>query len=352
MFISSSDYKQHLKALIDNEEGELRVAVAFWGKGAVEHIHPNDKRPIRMICNLLSGGTNPKVIEDLWERAKGEPDIVKIGQCDRLHAKVILGSQQALIGSANLSSNGLSMEDDEAANWIEAGIMTTDMGELNGLGDWFEELWLSNDVRPINAQDLLAAKEAWKRRRGTRTNPNVDTSKSFSLEQWSTPQLKDRPVYMMIYRTDLSPAGSEALESAQEELNASKPSSSLPDYLNAFERWDHFPKGHPGQTIELILVYWEQGRKPVCEGVGRSLNLRRDFRHANGRPSWIDLSASSPTLLQQPFGEKEKRALTRCIADCIEDIWKAAEVKDRYGRVVPLSEVARIINDVSTRHRQ
>jgi hypothetical protein len=347
MFVSSSDYKQHLKTLVDNEEGELRVAVAFWGKGAVEHIHPNDKRPIRMICNLLSGGTNPKVIEDLWERAKADPYTVKIGQCDRLHAKVILGSHQALIGSANLSSNGLSMEDDEVANWIEAGIMTTDIEELTGLGDWFEKLWSSDNVRPISAQDLSDAREAWKRRRGVRTNPNVDASKSFSLEQWSASQLRDRPVYMMIYRTELSPAGSDALKSEQEKLNASKPSSSQSDDLNAFERWNHFPKDHPGQTTELVFVYWEQGSKPVCEGVGRSLNLRRDFRHANGQPSWIDLSVSSSTLLQQSFSEKEQRALTRCIAGSIEKIWKAAEVKDRYGRVVPLFEVAHIVNNAS-----
>ena len=48
MFVSSSDYMQHLKALIDNEEGELRVAVAFWGKGAVEYVH---RRVVSLIVN-------------------------------------------------------------------------------------------------------------------------------------------------------------------------------------------------------------------------------------------------------------------------------------------------------------
>jgi hypothetical protein len=345
MFVSSSMYKHELKKLVETEGGELRVAVAFWGKGAVDHIHPDDTRPLRVICNLLSGGTNPKVIEALWERAKANPDTVKIAQCDNLHAKVILGSQQALIGSANLSSNGLSMEDDEVSNWIEAGLLTSDTEDLNRIGKWFEELWSSESVRPISEKDLRAAKDAWNKRRGARTNIEANTSEPFSLGKWTVAQLSDRPAYMIIYRTDLSPTGEKERVKAQKEFNAPTKGNSSSDELYAFERWSNFPEGHSGQIVELVMVSWENGCAPECEGVSRSLNLRRSFKHKNGRESWLHLSVPSPTLLQQPFGEEEREDVTRRIRGSIEKIWKAAEAKNPYGRVLLLSEVVRILDD-------
>lgn len=345
MFVSSSTYKHELKKLVDSEEGELRVAVAFWGKGALDHIHPDVTRPIRVICNLLSGGTNPNVIEVLWERSKASPETVKIYQCDRLHAKVILGSNQALVGSANLSSNGLSLEDDEVVNWVEAGILTNDTNDLSRIGTWFETLWSSEEMRPIRKKDLLAAKEAWNKRRGARTNTKADASEPFSLDRWTAAQLSDRPVYMLIYRTGFSPAGKEAHDQAQEDFNSSAQEDSPSNELWSFERWDHFPKGTSGQNVELVVVYWEKGRAPICEGASRSLDLRRAFNHKNGRESWLDLTVFSPTLLQQKFEEKQKQAISRRIKGCIEKIWKAAEIKDPYGRVLPLSDVARIVNE-------
>lgn len=44
----------------------LRIAVAFWGSGAEQIVSP--ERRYQIICNLLSGGTNPDVIRAL--RAK------------------------------------------------------------------------------------------------------------------------------------------------------------------------------------------------------------------------------------------------------------------------------------------
>lgn len=69
MFVRPDQY-QSVVATIVAEEPRLDVAVAFWGEGADVHIQPKISKPIRMIVNLRSGGTNPWMIEGLLKRAK------------------------------------------------------------------------------------------------------------------------------------------------------------------------------------------------------------------------------------------------------------------------------------------
>lgn len=114
---------QSVVAIIVAEEPRLDVAVAFWGEGADVHIHPEISKPIRMIVNLRSGGTNPWMIKGLLRKARKNPHI-EIQQCDRLHAKLIVGEANLVVGSANLSRNGLGLEGQELAHWLEAAIQT------------------------------------------------------------------------------------------------------------------------------------------------------------------------------------------------------------------------------------
>jgi hypothetical protein len=84
MFVNSSDYEKTLKSIV-SEEGELLLAVAFWGQGAESIIYPKRRGSLRIICNLRSGATNPDTINSLRQK-KG----VELKQHDRLHAKVIV----------------------------------------------------------------------------------------------------------------------------------------------------------------------------------------------------------------------------------------------------------------------
>lgn len=108
MFVTSADYENAV-ASIAEEKGELLVAVAFWGRGAESIVHRRRGKPVKIICNLTSGGTNPATIETLQGIDK-----VILKQCDRLHAKVIVGSKTAVVGSANFSCNGLNLEGEES----------------------------------------------------------------------------------------------------------------------------------------------------------------------------------------------------------------------------------------------
>lgn len=136
---------------------QVRCAVAFWGDGAEDLFPDQGRNDFRIICNLKLGGTNPHVISKLERKG------AVIRQHDRLHAKVYLGDGQAVVASANASTNGLGLEGVEQRGWNEAGVELTDVGDV---GEWFEALWRRS--REITPADLRAAVLAWNRRRSGR----------------------------------------------------------------------------------------------------------------------------------------------------------------------------------------
>jgi hypothetical protein len=150
-------------------ENSIRCAVAFWGKGADALITGRKRQQIHLICNLMSGATNPHVIRKLQESG------AEVRQADILHAKVYIGRDHAVVASANASANGLGLEGSEQRHWIEAGVEFTDTASVI---DWFEQLW--TDSRPITAADLAKATASWKPRRAAR--PTVSSFADFDFE--------------------------------------------------------------------------------------------------------------------------------------------------------------------------
>ncbi|RWN11445.1 MAG: hypothetical protein EOR94_27485 [Mesorhizobium sp.] len=141
------------------KEEDFICAVAFWGNGASSRLgkrSPQGKLP-RIICNLTSGGTNPYEVEKLIGNDLGAYGQVK--QSNTLHAKVFLASDRAVVGSANVSTNGLGIEGGTPAKWIEAGVLVTDKGQLGQISAWLETEWEGAAI--IDRNDLLRAREAW-----------------------------------------------------------------------------------------------------------------------------------------------------------------------------------------------
>jgi hypothetical protein len=139
-------------------ERQARCAVAFWGCGAAGQFkHP---KGVRLVCNLATGGTNPAVIVDLRERG------ANVRQHDTLHAKVYVGQVNAVVTSANASTNGLGLEDREQARWVEAGVLLKVTPPLEA---WFEDIW--NHSRAITRFDLEKATKLWAARQ--RGKPSV-----------------------------------------------------------------------------------------------------------------------------------------------------------------------------------
>lgn len=115
--------------------GEAMIAVPFWGKGAVKTLGLKAGAPVRIICNLDHPGCNPWVIEQLLDLR------IRVRTNRRLHAKIYATSDLAIVGSSNVSSNGLTAEGEDAKGWVEANAMSDDPDFVDDVGRFFETLW-------------------------------------------------------------------------------------------------------------------------------------------------------------------------------------------------------------------
>lgn len=157
----------HIQKL-GSESRKHDFAVAFWGRGAGRNLGLTEgtgaakpKSDIRIICNLRLGGTCPEEIELLI--AAG----IAVKHDDRLHAKVYRFDHQAIVGSANASSNGLGFESSEA-HWFEASYIVEAPDALRQTDEWFEERW--KWAKPVSPEDLEIAKANYNRNRAKRAS--------------------------------------------------------------------------------------------------------------------------------------------------------------------------------------
>jgi hypothetical protein len=155
---------------------------------------------------------------------------------DSIHAKVILGARKAIVGSANLSCNGLGLEADKTAGWEEAGILTEDPVELKSIRDWFEKIWKS--AKPITNPDMNDAMKKWKER-----------------QSLFAPREHNRPLYLAIYKTSPSPKeikrATDHLKNLQKKCNHD---------LDFAQYWDSLPTNG-----NLLLLHWKGGKENILE---------------------------------------------------------------------------------------
>jgi len=166
-------------------ETKLRIAVAFIGDGACNLINQRAD-DVKIVCNLSMGGTNPNEIKEFIRRF-GKKNVKHI---DNLHAKLYIGTEYAIVGSANMSSNGLGTQPTALR---EAGYkFKVDQPSGKRSADWFDELWA--DACGITTKDLKNAEDKWNRRDRNR-NGEVKTGsrdicdydfdcKNFPLLDW------------------------------------------------------------------------------------------------------------------------------------------------------------------------
>lgn len=184
MFLDSTNYRDELERLI-SDASKIDIAVAFWGTGA-ENLLIGSGKKIRILCNLTSGGTNPEVIRALQEAG------VHVRHSPSLHAKVVLGDSHAILGSANMSSNGLSLEGNELAGWQEAGYVVTSAQDLENARSWFSDRWRDGEL--VSEPLLKKARAAWAESRGSRVAPRC------SLLELPPESLADRGIVVAIWR--------------------------------------------------------------------------------------------------------------------------------------------------------
>lgn len=206
MFLDSENYLLTVKKLLA-EANSVDMAVAFWGAGAESLVQALGK-PVRIVCNLTSGGTNPSVVENILKAG------IQVRHLSDLHAKVMVGQKTAILGSANCSANGLNLEGEEVEGWQEAGYVVTSKPEIAQIQDWFVERW--NRAETVTPELLERARAIWKARRKTRIPAGKNTQSVLSIPPTS---LEGRNIVVAIYRDKPSPEALNALEEKKQLEN-------------------------------------------------------------------------------------------------------------------------------------
>lgn len=195
----------------------VKLAVAFWGGGAIERLGLNRRRRrTQIICNLQSGACNPATIEALRKKRQ-----FKIKTLDTLHAKVFWSPEFMIVGSANASANGLGLENDETYGWCEASIVTADRKAIVDARKWFDNLWKKS--KSVTAKDIRIARDAWRNRRSQRpgarrTSKRSNGTKSlFTLVENAPTSLVDRELFITAAVERISPAGKEKFNEMRSE---------------------------------------------------------------------------------------------------------------------------------------
>jgi hypothetical protein len=310
MFLINEAYSREVKALVSSG-GPLDMAIAFWGRGAQDILASGKSGTRRIVCNLVSGGTNPSVIRALLDTTD-----IDIRQNDSLHAKVLLGAEHGIVGSANFSANGLGFEGDERGSWIEAGFLLHDHAHLAEARQWFESLWKSAQM--ITENMLVAAEENWRRNRTRRPKPRGD---HFIIRPDNWREYLHRGIQIVIWRRRPDAAENARANHDRHRRDQAIVQSSGGDKerrlaLDYYHGWSH------GELSDLdatyIDVHYQLNGKVVCYGARRPL--------ANGHTSWRDKDGGGSmdamekirTIGDQRFGEDQRQVFAGWIQPLLQ----------------------------------
>ena len=238
-FLSNSNYYSQVKKIFTNNDN-IDIAVAFWGENAIKLFKDISDKKIRIICNIESGACNPKVLKKLLKISN-----VKLKTNKRLHAKVLLQNSQAIIGSANISANGLSFENSEQTGWIETGVLTTNKQLLKKTKTWYDEIW--EESSKITQEIIKNAEINWKKRRTNRPLTNGKGS-LLDIAFKDIEKFTDRNIYFAIYRNaNLSNEATNTFNQVVDEYS----NSDIAEKIGCYEEWSELP-----DNAYLIDLYY------------------------------------------------------------------------------------------------
>ena len=240
-FVNGHELSLQLAAALKNAK-TARLAVAFWGHGAADKLGIQDNSGVKtqVVCNLMSGGTNPHEIRTLLSRG------VDVKQLNDLHAKLGVIDDLSFLGSSNMSTNGLGAEGDEA-RWREGNVVYNNA--KSEIIDMFEGFW--ENARKIEEADLISADAAWAARRRGDAAAAAATGKNTLVEVLRTApkQLDALNVRMVVYDTPTDEGELAILNNADEKARQK--------YGEAFEvYWDWESMTTVAANAYLISYDW------------------------------------------------------------------------------------------------
>lgn len=148
---------------------QARIAVAYWGADATDRIAISElkSKDAQVVCNLTSGGCNPKEIQKLQKLLGAK----RVSRLDNLHAKVWWTDKGAIVGSSNASSNGFGGEGEFASGLIEGNVLVTEPPLLADIRSWLDRAVFAN-ASEITPFDMNRAQERWARFRAAWRPPS------------------------------------------------------------------------------------------------------------------------------------------------------------------------------------
>ncbi|MES5481467.1 phospholipase D family protein [Bradyrhizobium sp. INPA03-11B] len=240
---------------------DLRVAVAFWGADGAKTLSLKGARNGRIICNLESGACNPKEIRKLRRASKK----FKMKSHPRLHAKIYWSPQAAVIGSSNVSANGLVVGAAEAKGWREANLWVDQADLLRDVGKRFNDLW--KEAKPITDQGLKDAEIKWKERAKETKILSIENKTLLKAFVEDPAAFRDQKIFLAMYGEDVS----EEAAAAERKWKSLKSTERFVDGLvvrssgmAAYENWRKMPAG-----AWLIDCSYMDQKRPRYEGIFR-----------------------------------------------------------------------------------
>lgn len=132
---------------------DLTFAVAYWGEGAAEKLGLLDcEKKIRIALNVEHGGTNPFELDTL----RSNPSI-EVRVHPQLHAKIFASKENAIVGSANASKNGLHWDE---TGHVEAAVLV-EGAAAQAAKELASEIF--EDSRPVTDKDIKMCRERFGR---------------------------------------------------------------------------------------------------------------------------------------------------------------------------------------------
>lgn len=316
-FLKGPDARREIAAQMQTSK-RAHLAVAFWGSGAAETLGIAYRNsPVRVICNLAHGGTNPAEIRCLQALPGGHT----IAQNDRLHAKVYLFDDVAIVGSSNASANGLSFEGREQSGWFEANILIRDDRVLGELANWFDNLG-AHDILPV---DLDNAQKAWDARRQAARGSGGKRQSLLDALVNDPHFFTGRTAHVALYDTMLD---------EEERLIQTEVQKAIGKRFGIFTKWPDLPRETP-----VVCFFVEDGIAHF-DGVWRILPKSSDFG-AEDIAERIQVAEKR----EEVFGlsPQSDAAGWRAVCKWVQrqPIWEASD----HHVCLPLSEIASAIAD-------
>jgi hypothetical protein len=296
-------------------------AVAFWGAGAAEALGIQDGTEMRIVCNLVSGGTNPEEIRNLRKRG------ADVRQLNDLHAKIGVIGDMSFVGSSNMSANGLGAEGDDAG-WREVNVVYDNVRpEIAGM---FETFW--NAAMQINEPDLEAAAAAWiNRQQGNAVVAARQGGRSLvDVLRTAPAELDALNVRMVVYDTVLDPDELAVLDNAEQ--------SARDQYGQAFEvYWDWDSMTTDASTAYLVDYDW-----PARGVIARGMLYRRnagDFPDFEQDGETFHVAYEIDDIEGITFGAEDKANIRRAFHVYVRT-GAAGEEEGQRAYNFPISELA------------